>query len=193
MRKIDLDGKRVLEIGPGDIQHHRFWKGRPSLFAMVDVKQEMLGRSRAKLDEAGIRHQSVLVSRSDDMLPFDPDSFDVILSFYVLEHIRALAPALDDYSRVLRPGGVIAGAIPAEGGLAWGGGRFMTSRRWLIKNTHIDPDKIICWEHPNYAETILSALDARLERRHLSFWPLVLPSIDLNLVVKFVYRNIKHA
>ena len=190
---MDLDGMRVLEIGPGDIQHSRFWKGRPSQLVLVDVQEEMLRRSCARLDEAGICHEAVLVSREENTLPFAPSSFDVILSFYCFEHIQPLEPAVDDLVRVLRPGGIIAGAIPAEGGLAWGGGRFMTSRRWLKNNTDIDPDKIICWEHPNYAETILLALDARLERRHLSYWPLILPSIDLDLVVRFIYEKHDYA
>lgn len=193
MRHIEIDGMQLLEVGPGDIQHLRFWKGQPKCFTLVDVKEVMLKRSRAKLDQAGICHKNVLLSHGNEALPFAPDSFDVVLSFYSLEHIQPLMPALDDWIRVLRPGGVIVGAIPAEGGLAWGGGRFLTSRRWFKKNTQIDPDKIICWEHPNFAENILKSLDTLLQRRLLSYWPLKLPSIDLNLVVRFMYEKPAHA
>ena len=34
-----------------------------------------------------------------------------------------------------------------------------------------DPDKIICWEHPNHADEILSALDGVFKRRMTSLWP----------------------
>lgn len=57
------------------------------------------------------------------------------------------------------------------------------------KNTTINPDKIICWEHPNFAGTILKTLDARMKRRYLSLWPLSIHVIDLNLAIKFIYEK----
>jgi hypothetical protein len=70
-----------------------------------------------------------------------------------------------------------------------GVGRLFTSRRWLKKNTVINPDKIICWEHPNYAETILKELDKAMNQRYINYWPLSIPSIDMNLIVLFVYEK----
>ena len=67
----------------------------------------------------------------------------------------------------LKPDGIIVGAIPAEGGLLWALGRFLTSRQWLHKNTNIDYDKLICWEHPNYADFILKKLDQNFLRSFL--------------------------
>jgi SAM-dependent methyltransferase len=98
-----------------------------------------------------------------------------------------LAPYLDEMLRVLKSGGRLVGAIPAEGGLAWGTGRFFTSRRWLRRNSSIDPDKIICWEHPNFADFLLNSLDERMTRQWLSYWPFGLASIDFNLVIRFIH------
>jgi hypothetical protein len=81
------------------------------------------------------------------------------------------------------------GAIPCEGGMAWGLGRFLTSRRWLMANTTINPDKLICWEHPNFADFILNTLNKKGLKQHLSFWPFVIPSIDINLIAKFVFKK----
>ena len=81
------------------------------------------------------------------------------------------------------------GAIPLEGGLAWGAGRYLTSRRWLLKHTSIDPDKIICWEHPNFADEIFASLVQRGDFSYLDFWPLKIHSMDLNLVLKFVINK----
>ena len=63
------------------------------------------------------------------------------------------------------------GAIPAEGGLGWGLGRFLTSRRWLKYHTSIDPDKIICWEHPNFAEQVLAQMDQVFPKQKRQYWP----------------------
>jgi len=89
----------------------------------------------------------------------------------------------------LKPGGKIIGAIPAEGGLAWGLGRYLTSRRWLKKNTNIDPDKIICWEHPTMADEILNAMKDKMALECAKFWPLKVPVIDVNLVIQFVFTK----
>ena len=92
-------------------------------------------------------------------------------------------------NRVLKPGGILVGAIPAEGGLGWGLGRALTSRRWFKKNTSINPDKIICWEHPNFADTIIKELDRVFKLQKISQWPLRIPIIDINLIIKIIYKK----
>ncbi len=142
-----------------------------------------------KLRASGIASRALLLERGN-ALPLGERVVDVVVSFYSLEHIYPLRPYLSEISRVLRPGGLLVGAIPAEGGLAWGAGRFFTSRRWFKKHTEIDPDKIICWEHPNFADTILADLDATFVRERVSWWPLrSIPSLDLNLIIRLIYRK----
>jgi len=189
MSSIDLASKRVLEIGPGDIRHVAFWRGRPSEYVIADIREGMLDKAQRKLKAADVPFRSLLM-RPAERLPLDDASVDVVVSFYSLEHLYPLRPYVEDICRVLRPGGTFIGAIPAEGGLAWGGGRLLTSRRWFKKHTAIDPDKIICWEHPNFADEILAELDRHLERQRVAFWPLPwLPLLDTNLIIRFNYRK----
>lgn len=194
LEAVDLGGRQVLEIGPGDIQHLDHWRGTPACFHMADIQQVMLDRSAARLAGRGIPHETVLLSRdAAGVLPFADAAFDVLISFFAFEHLHPFETYLQEMLRVLRPGGVIVGAIPAEGGLAWGLGRFLTSRRWLRRHTSIDPDKIICWEHPNYAEHLLRELTRSLHLRTVAYWPLRVPAIDLNLVVSFVLEKPRSA
>jgi len=188
MNKVNLDGKRVMEIGPGDIRHLLYWQGRPGEYVIADIQQTMLDRSSSILLQGGVTHKQVLLERENRKLPFEDESFDIVVSFYALEHISPLEPALFEIRRVLKAGGLFVGAIPAEGGLAWGLGRLLTSRRWLKKNTGIDPDKIICWEHPSFADTILAELDNKFMKQRLFFWPFRIPLIDINLVISFIYK-----
>jgi SAM-dependent methyltransferase len=190
LREIDLTGKRVLEVGPGDIRHLDHWRGMPELFVAADIQQTMLDRSAARLAARNIPFETRLLSRTDrGVLPFPDRHFQVIISFYAFEHLHPFDEYLAGMLRVLRPGGFIVGGIPCEGGLAWGLGRFLTTRRWLRRHTRIDPDKIICWEHPNYAQDVLSLLQRRLAVRQLRYWPTRIPSIDLNLVLTFVLQK----
>jgi len=146
----------------------------------------MMGFAANKLTEKGIPYESVFVARNQ-ALPIESSSVDVVVSFYSLEHLYPLEPYLQDMCRVLKPGGLLIGAVPSEGGLAWGLGRMLTSRRWFKKNTNIDPDKIICWEHPNYADHLFAEMDRLFVRKDVKFWPLGVPLLDINLILSFQY------
>lgn len=93
----------------------------------------------------------------------------MIVSFYSFEHLYPFPVYLKGLLRGLKHGGMLVGAIPCEGGLLWGAGRYATSRIWLKRHTNINPDKIICWEHPNFADTVLNALDLRLSQKHIGY------------------------
>ena len=189
MSQVDLSGCRVLEIGPGDIRHHRHWRGRPAEYIVADVEAVMLGKAVQRLESLGVNYRPISRQRSDPIALPD-GSVDVVVTFYSLEHLHPLAEHLDEIVRVLRPGGTLIGAIPAAGGLAWGGGRMLTSRRWLKRHTTIDPDKLICWEHPNFADDVLAQLDRRLQRQRVRAWPFGwLPLLDLNLIISLLYRK----
>ena len=190
LRKVDLEGCRVLEVGPGGLHHIPFWCGNPEFYALVDLDKKFLENASAKLTAADIPHDLRLTTRDcGGVLPAGDNEFDIIVTFYSLEHLYPFSEHLKDMLRVLKPGGKIVGAIPAEGGLAWGFGRFLTRRRWLRKNTSINPDKIICWEHPNMADEILNCLSEQLLLNKLSFWPMGLPVVDLNLILRFIFSK----
>ncbi len=187
MGRVSLAGKRVLEVGAGDLLHTHFWQDEPDELVLVDVHEHMLDAAVKALGNRGFKVTPVLLTPGQP-LPVEDASVDVIVTFYSLEHLHPLDAYLDEYMRVLRPGGELVGAIPAEGGLAWGVGRALTSRRWLRKNTAIDPEKLICWEHPNFSDEVIQALEGRLRRNELSRWPLgLLPLDDPNLILRFRY------
>jgi SAM-dependent methyltransferase len=187
LRSVDLSGRRVLEVGPGDLPHAGFWRGTPASYVVADIKETFLARSQAVLAERGVPSTTLLVSGPELALP--DASIDVIIAFYCLEHMYPVGRYLDEWMRVLRPGGVIVGGIPTEGGIAWGLGRALTSRRYLRRRFGIDLDKIICWEHPNFADEVLRSLDRRFRHRERVFWPTIVPTLDANLIVSFVYQR----
>lgn len=185
---LDLSGKRCLEIGPGILPHMSHWRGKPDRYDIADISSQMLRESEKKLDVARIPYASYLLDGSS-ALPMGDEEYDVIISFYSLEHLYPLDAHLEEFFRVLRPKGTLIGAIPSEGGLAWGVGRMLTSRRYAKRNFSWDFDKITAWEHCNIAGEVLAALDSRFSRVSQRYWPLLIPLIDVNLIVQFVYEK----
>lgn len=187
LKTICLDQKKVLEIGPGLLPHSFLWEGQfPEVYHIVDVKDEFVRASENKLKQIGIDTCGHIIT--GPQIPVVADSIDIVISFYNLEHLNPLSTYLDEIKRILRPGGILVGAIPCEGGLAWGLGRFLTTRKY-VKKKGINYDKIIAWEHPNFADQILMEMEQRFERNTTLFWPLAIPCIDMNLVCMFAYQK----
>lgn len=191
MSSIDMNNKIVLEIGAGDIRHIKQWNSKPEDYILADIDTGMMTKAQKCLEENGVSYRSLLIERDEIGLSLDSESVDVVISFYSLEHLYPLKDYLEEISRILKPGGILIGAIPSEGGLAWGIGRYLTTRRWYKKNTSIDPDKIICWEHPNFADFIVREMEDNFSKVDIEFWPFKwLPILDVNLVIRFTCKKI---
>lgn len=190
IRGMDFTGKRVLELGPGIIEHTCFFSTRPEAYFLVDTDPQFLKISGRILEAQGFRNIATLemnANRTD--IPLESSSVDVVLSFHQLEHVFELERHLAEIRRVLKPGGVLAGAVPAEGSLAWGLGRFFTSRRYVKKNMKFNYDKIICWEHPNFLDKISTLLSAQFEMERAVKKPFPFLPADMNLSYSFICRN----
>lgn len=188
VERVDTSSKIIFEIGPGHIAHLKYLQGKPKKYVISDVREEFLIKARKQLHAAGIDTKiEILSDRFGVPLPFPKESFDIVISFYSLEHLYPLDSYLSEIARVLKHRGQLVGGIPCEGGLAWGLGRFFTTWRYAHKKYGINYDKIICWEHPNFVDSIIAGLDAHFEREYLKLHPFPRLPMDLNLVMSFVY------
>src|SRR6266508_164439 len=64
LRQVDLNGKTVLEVGPGSLPHHRFWNGKPNHYEILDIKQTFIDQSLQILAQESISATSHLSSSS---------------------------------------------------------------------------------------------------------------------------------
>jgi len=80
----------------------------------VDVAADYLARGRPHLMRAGYTGDRLRLIPDDGNLPFEPGSFDVILSNQVVEHVRDLEPFVDGIRGVTRPGAVGLHVFPAR-------------------------------------------------------------------------------
>lgn len=73
-----------------------------------------------------------------DALAFDDDTFDVVASFHMIEHVPDVGAALAEMTRVLRPGGKLLLVYPAE----------------PIRGVYAIPASVIMVRHPFKARQI---------------------------------------
>ncbi len=112
-------GDRVLDVGAGFGRHVFECARRGADVVALDYAEEEVVETRATLGgmvAAGeidlARFKGVL--RGDaTMLPFADDSFDVVITSEVLEHIQDDVTAIAEMVRVLKPGGHFAATVPA--------------------------------------------------------------------------------
>lgn len=90
-------GRRVLEVGCGTGLILGRLAAHASKALGIDLSGGMLERARAR----GLAVAQATATR----LPFADGAFDVVVSFKVLAHVEAIGEALDEMSRVTRPGG----------------------------------------------------------------------------------------
>jgi ubiquinone/menaquinone biosynthesis C-methylase UbiE len=74
----------------------------------VDINPRNVALLRRRLSN------HTVVEGDVEALPFDDASFGTVLCTEVIEHIPDPSAALAEYRRVLRPGGVLIGSVPAR-------------------------------------------------------------------------------
>lgn len=106
-------GQRILDAGAGELQNRRLCGHLE--YVSQDFCQYAGEAAGAPAD--GLQNQAWDTSRIDlvsdiTAIPAPDDSFDAILCSEVLEHVPEPARALDEFTRLLKPGGVLILTAP---------------------------------------------------------------------------------
>ena len=100
----DLSGKIVLDAGCGEGYNTRILARSEARMIGVDVSPRMiaLAQEEEQREPLGIRYE---VASFTDLVPFDTNSFDAVVSFMALMDGADFSIAIREIYRVLRPGG----------------------------------------------------------------------------------------
>lgn len=98
-RRRAVRGADVLVLGVGDGEELELWRReRPRSLVAVDLSAHARWRERP----------SVAFVRMDARrLAFDDDTFDIVASTALLEHVDGVEEALEEMARVVRPDGLV--------------------------------------------------------------------------------------
>jgi phosphatidylethanolamine/phosphatidyl-N-methylethanolamine N-methyltransferase len=111
-------GGRILEVGVGTgISLPDY--SRANRLVGVDLSEPMLRKAQGRVVEFGLHNVEGLAVMDAKRLAFPDDSFDVVVAQYVITTVPDPEATLDEFARVLRPGGeiVLVSRIGAEAGL----------------------------------------------------------------------------
>lgn len=113
-RVVDLDGRRVVDVGSGAGGLVRWLSEQGADAVGVECGSFMQAEAQA----ADPDHPERYIDGVGQDLPFDDDSVDVVVMSYSLHHIPAdeMTNALAEAHRVLRPGGHYLSLEPVPAG-----------------------------------------------------------------------------
>src|ERR1700739_1381781 len=111
-------GGRILEVGVGtgiSLPHY----SRSCKLSGVDISAPMLRKAEERVAEFGLTTVEGLWGVYAEHLSFPDASFDVIVAQYVITTVPNPEATLDEFARVLKPGGeiVLVNYVGADTGL----------------------------------------------------------------------------
>lgn len=107
---VGTSGKKVAEIGGGDTRILEWLASNNEVFNIETFEGEGNGPI-GKIEHNGVNNIYCMVGDSENHI--EPESFDIIFSVSVVEHIPndELKNFVDDCWRILKPGGIMIHAV----------------------------------------------------------------------------------
>src|SRR6201994_80408 len=111
-------GGRVLEVGVGTGISLPQYGSHLRIFG-TDISEAMLRKAKARVDDLHLKNVEGLAVMDAEKLEFPDNSFDVVMAQYVVTAVPNPEVALDEFARVLRPGGelIILTRVSADAGM----------------------------------------------------------------------------
>ena len=111
-------GGRVLEVGVGTGISLPDYK-RTTQLCGVDISAPMLDKAKERVTELGLTNVEGLWVMDAEHLDFPDASFDAVVAQYVVTTVPNPEATLDEFARVLKPGGeiILVSRVGAELGL----------------------------------------------------------------------------
>src|SRR5258708_10589848 len=110
-------GGRILEVGVGTGISLPYYSDESRIFG-IDLSEQMLRKARQRVVERRLDNVERLAVMDAERLDFPDASFDVVVAQYVVNTVPNPEVALDEFARVLKPGGeiVLLNRVGADAG-----------------------------------------------------------------------------
>src|ERR1700709_2384640 len=111
-------GGRVLEVGVGTGISLPQYASNLRIFG-TDISEGMLRKARERVADFRLKNVEGLAVMDAEKLEFPDASFDVVMAQYVVTAVPNPEAAMDEFARVLRPGGeiILLSRVSADAGI----------------------------------------------------------------------------
>lgn len=170
----------VLEVGAGSGIHLRYVRHSFDRYFITDSSTAMLEEIAQR--RTGFTGGKVIVRKEDATnLTFPDNSVARLIATHVLEHLPQPHLVIEEWLRVLMPGGLLSVVLPCDPGAIWRLGRHFGPRARGRKRG-LNYDYVMALEHINPINNLLAIIRHHAPNRHELWWPCLVPSTDLNLI-----------
>ncbi len=176
----DMHFERVVEVGAGTGVHLKTIKHSVKEYYLTDYSDESLAKAKENINVDDYDFTIKFQQEDASKLSLPDDFCDRLIGTHVLEHLLNPHLVLQEWARVVKPGGVISIILPTDPGFAWRLGRRVGGRSAFIK-AGIDYDYWMAREHVNPLNNLVSFINYYFEDVKSSWHPLRIPSMDANL------------
>ena len=118
--EADKIGGRILDVGVGTGLSLSDYS-RTTKLCGVDISEPMLRKAQARVRALGLSNVETLAVMDAKHLAFADSSFDAVVAQYVITAVPDPEATLDEFVRVLKPGGeiILVNHLGAESGFRW--------------------------------------------------------------------------
>ncbi len=111
-------GGRILEVGVGTGISLPDYSSANRIYG-VDISQPMLDKAQERVTKLNLSHVEGLAVMDAEHLDFPDELFDVVVAQYVVTTVPNPEATLDEFARVLKPGGeiILVSRVGAEAGM----------------------------------------------------------------------------
>jgi ubiquinone/menaquinone biosynthesis C-methylase UbiE len=184
---VNKTPRRILEVGAGVGEHFPFVPKevlhKLEEYVALDIRESELD----DLKYLG-ENEKILVQRktgSVEKIPFEDGYFDRVTSTCLFHHLQDPLEAFQEVRRVLKVNGEFSIGLPTDPGIANQIVKNLYTYRKAKKIGIPNPKFIYALEHQNHINSLLVILKEVFSNDSvkIKYWPLKIPSQNLNLAV----------
>jgi len=135
----DFAGKKVCDVSCGDGRNLTLLNRLGMDLYATEVTQEICDITKAKLASHADRIEVDIRRGLNRDLPFEDGFFDYLLSWNALYYMQGrdadIADHIDEFARILKPGGQLVACVPSPGCVSLQGARELGNNLIEIDNT----------------------------------------------------------
>jgi len=175
---------RTLELGAGIGAHLAFEPLDRQEYHCVELRESMAIEIRRRFPSA-----ITVTGDCQKRIPYDDNYFDRVVVIHVLEHLPDLPAAIAEVHRVLKPNGIFSVVLPCDPGLAYELARKVSAERIFKARYNLPYRWFARREHVNSPAEITHVISQKFEIYDRTYFPLIVPLVDLNLCIGVTGRK----